>query len=165
MGVFDKDLIQKDLSIEDILRSEIIRIASNVVDNINETSAHGVCEFSRMTDPGTYGIMDQKTVVWPTRYAAFLDYMSVKMDVLKDQLNKTTIIHNKKSVLINNIKVLYNIFKYNDNENKVPYIAIVDYSLRSGVMPFVRTEQYRIEICFDIFLDPPLFDKNHFNTI
>ena len=154
MGVFDKDLIQKDLSIEDILRSEIIRIASNVVDNINEASAHGVCEFSRMTEPGTYGIIDQQNV-WPTRYAAFLDYMSVKMDMLKDRLNNHPMIYNKKSVLINNIKVLYNIFKYDADENKVPYIAIIDYSLRSGVMPFVRGEQYRIEICFDIFLDPP----------
>ena len=69
-------------------------------------------------------------------------------------MNKKPIFHNKKSVLIDNMTVFYDVFKY-DPANRVPYRVIVDYSLRSGITPFVRNEQYRTEICFDISLDPP----------
>jgi len=154
MGVFDKDLIQKDLSVKDILTEKIIHIASNIVNNINEASHCGIQEFSRMSEIGSYGGSDTD-IVWPNRYSAFLDYITVNIGILQEQLNNHPILHDGKSILINSMRVFYDVLKYDNGTNTVPYKVVVDYTLRSGIIPFIRNERYRTEIDFDISLDPP----------
>lgn len=157
MSVFGKDLIQKDLSVKDMLTEKIIPIASNIANNINEASHCGIQEFSRMTEIGSYGSSDTN-IVWYNRYSAFLDYITVNIRMLQEQLNNHPIIHDGKSVLINNMSVFYDMFKYDNSANTVPYKVVVDYTLRSGILPFIRNELYKTEINFDISLDPPRYE-------
>lgn len=164
MSVFDKDLIQKDLSVEDILREKIVSIANNITHRINEASAHGVFEFSRITEPGSYGRYDTD-IVWKDRYAAFSDYLTVAVGKLQEELNSYPIINNKKSVLIDRMNVFGDIYGY-DRWNKdscVLYKVIIEYTLRSGVIPFVRSERFMTTISFDVSLDLPRSPQEPWN--
>ena len=155
MSVFDKDLIQKDLSVKDILREKIVSIASNIACHINEASAQGVLEFSRITEPGSYGPRDTD-IVWRDRYIAFSDYMTFAIGKLQEELNRHPIINNKKSVLIDRMNVFGDIYSF-DRWNKdscVLYRVNIEYTLRSGD-PFVRSEKFMTTISFDVALDLP----------
>ena len=155
MGVFDKDLIQKDLSVEDILREKIVQVASNVINSINEVSTHGVFEFPRITEPGSYGPQDTN-IVWKDRYDAFYDYLKFNVGKLQEELNCHPIINNKKSVLIDRMDVFEDIWGSSrcDKDLCMLYKVNIVYTLRSGVIPFVRSERFRTTISFDVSIDP-----------
>lgn len=156
MSVFDKDLIQKDLSVEDILREKIVSIASNITHHINEASACGVSEFSRITEPGSYGLYDTD-IVWKDRYAAFSDYLTVAIGKLQEELNSHPIINDKKHVLIDRMNVFDDIYEGGrwDKGSSVLYKVNIEYTLLSGVIPFIRNERFMTTISFDVSLDPP----------
>lgn len=156
MSVFDKDLIQKDLSVEDVLREKIVSIASNITHHINEASACGVREFSRITEPGSYGRYDTD-IVWKDRYAAFSDYLTVAVGKLQEELNSHPIINDKKHVLIDRMNVFGNIYEAGcwNKDSSVLYKLNIEYTLRSGAIPFVRVERFMTTISFDVSLDPP----------
>ena len=164
MSVFDKDLIQKDLSVEDILREKIVSIASNITYRINEASAHGVYEFSRITEPGSYGPRDTD-IVWKDRYAAFSDYLTVAVGKLQEELNSHPIINNKKSVLIDRMNVFGDIYEGSrwNKDSCVLYKVNIEYTLRSGVIPFVHSERFRTTVSFDVSLDLPRSPQDPWN--
>lgn len=157
MSVFDKDLIQKDLSVKDILREKIVSIASNITHRINEVSAHGVSEFSRITKPGTYGPYDKDTV-WRDRYEAFSDYLAVAVRKLQEELNSHPIINNKKSVLIDRMMAFGDIYGYDrwSKDSGVLYKVEIEYTLRSGLIPFSHSERFMTTISFNVTLDRPV---------
>jgi len=165
MGIFDKDLIQKDLSVEDILREKIISIASNITHHINEASAHGIFEFSRMTELGSYGSHDTN-IVWSDRYAAFSDYLTFAIGKLQEELNRYPIINNKKSVLIDRMNVFGDIYEGGrwNKDSCVLYKVNIEYTLRSGVIPFARSERFMTTISFDVSLDRPVPSQESWNS-
>ena len=156
MGVFDKDLIQKDLSVKDILREKIISIASNITHHINEATTCGASEFSRITEPGSYGSHDTD-IVWKDRYEAFNDYLTIAVGKLQEELNRHPIINDKKTVLIDGMSVFGDIWggsRWN-KDSCVLYKVNIEYTLCSGVIPFVRSERFMTTISFDVSLDSP----------
>lgn len=168
MSVFDGDIIKKDLPLETLLREKIAGRIEAVVYGINERSANGVREFSRLSEPGAYGVYDTHVPVWHDRFSAFTDYITVSLKILQSELTRNPIIHNKDKVFIDDINCFNNYLDtagYVIDSLKESVVIKCHKFIKKGIHPWSR-ESYVYNFNFDISLDPPVDDPflNVFNN-
>ena len=157
MGVFDKDLIQKDLSIEDRLRVKILERAEGIKWSLDRASSEGVMEFSRLTEVGSYGIND-RTYVWCDRYDAFMDYLTVNLLAMQEEINQPPYMyHDGKIVCIDRITPFSKIEPTLRGIGGPIHVRVpIQYRLRSLARPFLHNEGFAFEVDFDITLARPV---------
>ena len=165
MGIFDKDLIQKDLSIEDRLRTKILERAEGIKWSIDRASSEGVMKFDRLTEVGSYGVND-RSYVWQDRYEAFMDYLTVNLLTMQKEMNQPPYMyHDGKIVLIDRINPFSNTFGLPWGCDSIHIHIPVQYQLRSSINPFAHNEIHEFEVDFDITLARPVrrepFEWNH----
>lgn len=168
MSVFDGDIIKKDLPLETLLREKITDRIEAVVYSINEYSANGVREFSRMSEPGAYGVYDAHVPVWCDRFSAFTDYITVSLKILQSELTQSPLIHNEDKVFIDEINCFNNYLDtagYVIDSLKESVVVKCHKTIKTGLFSWKR-ESYVYNFNFDISLDPPVDDPflNFFNN-
>ena len=149
MSVFDTDLIEKDLPLEDIIHAKVTDRVESVTYHINEKSARGVTVFNRLTERGFYGGFDMDWE-WNDRYMAFTDYLNVSLDYMMNDINTHHMTHDKSKVFIDKVEAhLVNAIKPNQIR------VILNYHTISQHILSWKRQDYRIEFEYILHLDPP----------
>ena len=156
MGLFDKNLVQKDLSLKDRLQIKILERAEGIKQSIDDASREGVTEFNRMTAIGSYGPED-RSYLWHNRYEAFMDYLNVNLLTMQTEINElygdSPMIHNGKRVLIDRIDSFSDIYRLLSPDDNINVNVIIRYKLVSGL---IHPEEGVMEIKFKISLIKPV---------
>ena len=153
MSVFNKDIIEKDLSLENIFRDKIITRIKHIVYNINECSRRGILDFPRVTKPGTYGKYDNSRE-WHDRYSALYDYVTLSFKEFQSELTQSPLIHDKANVYVDNIKCYNGYSGGKLDKDKITVIIGCHKVVKKDTF-LCNPEYYVYQFNFDIPLDPP----------
>jgi hypothetical protein len=142
MSIFDNDLIKKDPPLEDLIKMKITDRVESVTAAINARSRNGIENFDRLSARGSYGAFDNNSS-WGNRYDAFVDYLSVSLQVLQNELKHTPPFYNKGRVYIERTRVLqFQTEFFSDNIIGVR-VLVCYYTLQqraSRILPPIRND-------------------------
>lgn len=163
MGLFSEDIIEKDLPVEDILKSKIDPIVQGIVEAIDKHSKDGVTYFPRMTKQGTYGTYGNPDLAqgWDDRHLAFMDWFEVALKDFKDRNNETPLRYNGKFVYIDELRCFSNYYTDYRPGDKLKVVIYLTYAIN----PWTSSSalKFRKDLHYEVFLEPPYRHMHKFH--
>lgn len=162
MGLFSEDIIEKDLPVEDILKSKIDPIVQGIVEAIDKHSRDGVTYFPRMTEKGTYETYGMPDLAqgWDDRHLAFMDWFGAALKDFKNRNNETPLRYNGKFVYIDELKCFSNYYTDYRPGDKLKVVIYLTYTTNPWTSNTFLIS--RKELHYEVFLEPPLCHMHKF---